>query len=174
MLAAPRMSISTRSVRAETAWRPLEAPFDTAIPEDEQPLVDRLFPQVRLSIASAGILWDRRDRPLNTRTGEQVDANVDFSLKPLGTEVSFVKFFGQVSFFRPVGSTPITFASRLQVGLARGLETLVPILPASHRFFAGGSTSVRGFDGSASESHGAGIPKPPGSPAWATGPAAPT
>jgi outer membrane protein assembly factor BamA len=119
--------------------------FDTAIPEDEQPLVDRLFPQVRLSIISGGILWDRRDRPLNTRTGEQFDANIDLALKPLGSEVSFVKFFAQASFFRPVGSTPITFASRLQMGLSRGLETLVPILPASHRFFAGGSTSVRGF-----------------------------
>ena len=135
----PRVSVQARY---SLEWTRL---FDTAIPEEEQPLVDRLFPQVRLSIMSAGVLWDRRDRPLNTRTGEQFDANLDVALKPLGSEVSFIKFFTQASFFRPVGSTPITFASRLQLGLSRGLETLVPILPASHRFFAGGSTSVRGF-----------------------------
>jgi outer membrane protein assembly factor BamA len=142
--------------------------FDEVIPVAEQPLIDRLFPQVRLSIFSGGAVWDRRDDQINPRTGGQMNANLDVAVVPLGSEVGFAKFFAQGSIFRTIPATrQLTFAGRLQVGLARGFERTVLVvdqngqpvldpngdqvvqvvadLPASHRLFAGGSNSVRGF-----------------------------
>jgi outer membrane translocation and assembly module TamA len=141
--------------------------FDEAIRPEEQPLIDRLFPQVRLSIFSGGAIWDRRDNVLNTRNGEQLDANVDFAIRQLGSEVGFAKLFTQAAIYRPLSDKPVVVAARVQLGLARGFERTVPVvdagglpvldpngdplveivadLPASHRFFAGGSTTVRGF-----------------------------
>ncbi len=142
--------------------------FDEVISVQDQPLIDRLFPQVRLSMFSGGALWDGRDNPLNPTRGGQVSGNVDVALRSLGSEVGFVKSFGQASVFRAIPSlSNATFAGRVQVGLARGFERPVAVvdgsgqpvigpdgtplsqvvadLPASQRFFAGGSNSVRGF-----------------------------
>ena len=142
--------------------------FDEIIDPEDQPLIDRLFPQVRLSIVSGGILWDRRKTVAGLQTGEQVIANFDFALRQLGSEVGFVKSFMQGSIYRPIpGSRRLVFAGRAQLGLARGfahnivlvdddgnpvldpngnpVEVFIADLPASQRFFAGGSTSVRGF-----------------------------
>jgi outer membrane protein assembly factor BamA len=142
--------------------------FDEIIQPQDQPLIDRLFPQVRLSIVSGGILWDRRKTVAGLQNGEQVIANLDVALRQLGSEVGFVKSFMQGSIYRPIpGSRRLVFAGRAQLGLARGfahniilvdddgnpvldpngdpVEVFVADLPASQRFFAGGSTSVRGF-----------------------------
>jgi len=142
--------------------------FDEIIDPEDQPLIDRLFPQVRLSIVSGGVLWDRRKTVAGLQNGEQVIANLDVALRQLGSEVGFVKSFMQGSIYRPVpGSRRLLFAGRAQLGLARGfahniilvddngnpvldsngdpVEVFVADLPASQRFFAGGSTSVRGF-----------------------------
>lgn len=142
--------------------------FDEVIPAAEQPLIDRLFPQVRISMFSGGVVWDRRNDPLSTTRGGQVSGNVDLALERLGSEVGFVKAFVQASFFHPViGERRLVWASRVQFGAARGFEREVPVetatglpvyaasgvpltttvadLPASQRFFAGGGTSVRAF-----------------------------
>jgi len=141
--------------------------FDEVIQPQDQPLIDRLFPQVRISMLSGGIVWDRRDDPLYTTTGGQVSANLDVALEKLGSEVGFVKAFTQASYFHPLAARRLVFASRVQLGVARGFEHDVPLedangqpilgpggdqltavvedLPASQRFFAGGSTSQRGF-----------------------------
>ena len=141
--------------------------FDEVILPKDQPLIDRLFPQVRISMFSGGVVWDRRDDPLYTTTGGLVSANVDLALEKLGSEVGFVKSFTQASYFHPVAGKRFVLATRVQIGLARGFEHEVPLvddsgqpiigpdgnqltavvedLPASQRFFAGGSTSQRAF-----------------------------
>jgi outer membrane protein assembly complex protein YaeT len=141
--------------------------LDDEFQEDDL-IIDRLFPQVRLSIFGGGLFWDRRDSPLAPTRGTQIVADHEVALRQVGSETGFVKTFYQVSYFRPVSADRRTvFASRVQFGAARGFKRVVPDLdesgnpivdengqvvtrvvddlPASHRFFAGGSTTVRGF-----------------------------
>ncbi len=137
------------------------------LPED-QLLIDRIFPQVRLSILSAGLLFDRRNDPLSPSRGTFVAAEYEMALRPLGSEVGYVKSFFQTSWYHPIGSTARSvLALRWQAGLAHGFLRTVPRLdengqpvigpdgqpvtdrvqdlPVSQRFFAGGGTSVRGY-----------------------------
>lgn len=143
--------------------------FDERIKEVDQPDIDRLFPQVRLSILSSGLAVDRRDDPIATTRGWFAAATGDLAMRQIGSEVGYVKTFMQGVYFRPLTSNRrLVLALRAQLGLARGFEREVPRLeedgqqalgpdgkpavdvvedlPASQRFFAGGGTSVRGFD----------------------------
>ena len=110
----------------------------------------------RSRIFSGGFIWDRRDDPVKTTRGEQASATMDVAVRPLGSEVGFVKTYVQASIFRSVVQPRrITFAGRVLFGVARGFAreaidesgnpVVIDDLPASHRLFAGGSTTVRGF-----------------------------
>jgi outer membrane protein insertion porin family len=131
--------------------------FDENVPENEQPIIDRLFPQVRLSIVSTGIFWDRRNNAIDPTRGTFTTADVEFASTRLGSQVGYVKAFAQTAMFRALdAANRHVLAMRGQLGLARGFERTVPDergepqivedLPASQRFFAGGSTTVRGFE----------------------------
>lgn len=142
--------------------------FDTRIPEEDQPLIDRLFPQIRLSSFSTGLVWDRRDNILDPTAGGWLSADAELAAQPIGSEVGFAKAFVQATGFRRITRRGrVVLAGRVQVGLARGFERQVPQrdldgdpivgpdgrivtitvadVPAGRRFFAGGSTTVRGF-----------------------------
>ncbi|MEX2273645.1 MAG: POTRA domain-containing protein [Vicinamibacterales bacterium] len=132
---------------------------DQGIKEEDQLPIDRLFPQVRLSIVSGSILRDTRSDPVDPERGAMMAVDVDLAPRALGSQVGFVKTFGQAIFFRRLPTaTRIVFAGGARLGLARGFSRVVdqtvelsasPIevrdIPASQRFFAGGSTTVRGF-----------------------------
>ena len=142
--------------------------FDTRISEEDQPLIDRLFPQIRLSSFSTGMVWDRRDNILDPTAGGWISADAELAATQLGSEVGFAKTFMQATGFRRVTRRGrVVLAGRAQLGLARGFPRLVALedddgrpvlspagsiqyvtvadLPAGRRFFAGGSTTVRGF-----------------------------
>jgi outer membrane protein insertion porin family len=142
--------------------------FDTRISAEDQPLIDRLFPQIRLSSFATGMVWDRRDNILDPTAGGWVSADAELAATQLGSEVGFAKTFMQATGFRRVTRRGrVVLAGRAQLGLARGFPRQVahrdaednPVigpdgqiqystiadLPAGRRFFAGGSTSVRGF-----------------------------
>jgi outer membrane protein insertion porin family len=134
--------------------------FDVRIAESDRPLIDRLFPQVRLSILSTGVSWDRRDDPITPASGALVTGDAELAARGIGSEVGYVKVFLQGAAFRRLDSAASTvLAGRALLGLAQGLprtvetelsdgsvvEETVRDLPASQRFFAGGSTTVRGF-----------------------------
>lgn len=153
---SPRVSVSGRYALEFTRL------FDRD-PNDEQSfLIDRFFPQLRLSLLSGGILWNRRNDPISPTRGFQLGANGDMALTQIGSQAGFVKAFFEGSFFHPLRVTParrVVFATRGQLGLARGFERartridengqevieIVKDIPANQRFFAGGSTTVRGF-----------------------------
>jgi outer membrane protein assembly factor BamA len=128
--------------------------FDIRASEDEEAwLIDRLFPQVRLSKISGTVLRDSRDprEALDPTHGTQLIATADLSARSLGSEVGFIKTYLQGFFYRqlPVPRR-VVLALGARVGLAHGFGRevnggTVNGLPANERFFAGGDTSVRGF-----------------------------
>jgi outer membrane protein insertion porin family len=142
--------------------------FDEKIAETDKLLVDRLFPQYRLSSFSFSIVRDTRDDSLNPGEGHLLSANAQLAARRIGSEVGFAKSFLTAQMFRTLpGTNQIVFAGNARLGLATGfLREAVrtdaegnPILgpdgqpivvdiadlPASERFFAGGDTTVRGY-----------------------------
>lgn len=131
--------------------------FDEQISPEDAPLIDRLFPRVRLSMLSAAVLRDTRDDPLDPVSGTQVSFDQTFAIEALGSEVGFGKTFMQGFIYRRLHSSRrIVAAGGVRLGLARGYARevtssdgsgteVVTDLPASERFFAGGANTVRGF-----------------------------
>lgn len=158
--ATPRLTLTGRYALDFTEL------FDELIPDEQQSTIDRLFPQVRLSMLSGAAFYDRRNDRLSPTRGFQLSAIGDMALRSIGSEVGFLKGFLEGSVYRSLSARHV-FAGRGQLGVARGFartapeldDTGAPILnpdgtprletvrdlPASQRFFAGGSTSVRGF-----------------------------
>ena len=137
--------------------------FDERLDEEEEALIDRLFPRVRLSGFSGAVVRDTRDDLLNPESGTFVSGEASMAARALGGEVGFVKTYLQGFWFhRLPGQRRIVFATRTAVGLADGFPReaqptdadgnpiegppiIIEDLPASERFFAGGDTTIRGF-----------------------------
>jgi outer membrane protein assembly factor BamA len=127
--------------------------YDVRLTDLEQELIDRRFPQVRLSSFSAALIRDTRDDLVEPTRGTFLSGEASIAPVALGSEVGFVKSYGQALWFRPMfGASGAVLATRAAVGLAAGFEReveatgdFVDDLPASERFFAGGSTTIRGF-----------------------------
>jgi outer membrane protein assembly factor BamA len=138
------------------------------IDPDDRPLIDRRFPQVRLSILAAGTIWDRRDGPIAPTRGTLMGADVEFALPAIGSEVGYAKTFMQASRYQSLtANRRHVLAVRAELGMAHGFRRFIEVigedgqallgpdgqpvlvpttdLPASQRFYSGGGTSVRGF-----------------------------
>ena len=135
----------------------------------DRPLVDRLFPEVRLSTLSAGLIRDTRTDPLEPTGGTLLAVDVEASSSWLGSAVGFGKTVLQGYLYRRLPGEAV-FAAGGRLGLARSFTstflkastlvlndqglpvlrevaelTFIHTLPASERFFAGGDSTVRGF-----------------------------
>lgn len=134
--------------------------FDEKIDQSDKLLIDRLFPQVRLSSFSLSAIRDGRDDLLDPRNGTYVSVNGQLAARSIGSEVGLLKSFFTAQLFRAVPQVPrVVVATSARLGLASGfprrglvvdasgatVEQTVRDLPASERFFAGGDTTVRGF-----------------------------
>jgi outer membrane protein insertion porin family len=141
--------------------------FDEVFTDEEKPLIDRVFPQVRLSKFSLSVIRDTRNDVLDPDAGTFLIFDSELAARAFGSEVGFTKTFLQgFGFYRiPVERrTVLAFGAR--VGAAQGFRRevvrvapdgqpsgaagdvivdVVQDLPASERFFAGGDTTVRGF-----------------------------
>ena len=69
-------------------------------PRPDQPLIDRLFPQVRLSTVSGSVIRDSRDDALAPTRGELLGVDGDLAARAIGSEVGFIKLFTQGFMFR--------------------------------------------------------------------------
>ncbi len=135
----------------------------------DRPLVDRLFPEVRLSTLSAGLIRDTRTDPLEPTGGTLLAVDVEASSPRFGSAVGFAKTVLQGYLYRQLPGD-VVFAAGGRLGLARSFTTtflqastlvlndqglpelrevaeltFIHTLPASERFFAGGDSTVRGF-----------------------------
>lgn len=137
--------------------------FDERLSEEDQAVIDRRFPRVRLSAVSGTIIFDRRDDVADPTSGVFLSAETSMASRATGGQVGFLKSYLQGSWFTPVpGARRIILATRASIGLADGFPREVPAtdaegrpiagtpeivedLPASERFFAGGDTTIRGF-----------------------------
>jgi outer membrane protein insertion porin family len=121
------------------------------------PLIDRAFPNFRLSSFSGSLIRDTRDDALETHDGTYVSANGQLAAQAIGSEVGFIKSFFTAQLFKSVPHTRgFVFAGSARLGLATGFTDVQLVapdasattqgeLPASERFFAGGDSTVRGF-----------------------------
>jgi outer membrane protein insertion porin family len=145
--------------------------FDVKVPPEQLPLIDRLFPDVRLSKISASLVRNTRrneisprDNDLDPSSGTFLSADGGFAAKAIGSEVNYVKGLAQGIWYHQVRAPLRTvFVLRGILGAAHGFVPDLPLqqprvdsdcpfaqqavqdLPASERFFAGGSTTNRGF-----------------------------
>jgi outer membrane protein insertion porin family len=127
--------------------------FETrVISDEERPLIDRLFPEVRLSKLSGSIIRDTRDDILDATRGQLITMTGDVASRSIGSEVGFVKSSLEgFSFHRLPSARQTVLALAARLGMAHGFKReaadgqVVQDLPASERFFAGGESTVRGF-----------------------------
>jgi outer membrane protein insertion porin family len=161
-------NFSRRILRAESGWR-LPAGiraigrysfertklFDEILTGQNPVLIDRYFPQVRISKFSASLLHDTRDDVLDPASGTMLVVDGDIAARAIGSEVGFVQTYLQgFTHYRLPVERRMVLALGARLGAAHGFAREFPDaggvevgqdLPASERFFAGGDTTVRGF-----------------------------
>ncbi|HSB62718.1 MAG TPA: BamA/TamA family outer membrane protein [Thermoanaerobaculia bacterium] len=109
----------------------------------------------RISSIAGGVTWDRRDDPLNPRSGTFLAADVKYAFPLLAADADFVKSLLQAALYRPYGATRFVFSVRGGViwnrqecpPELREKGTCSPnlIVPVPERLFAGGSSTHRAF-----------------------------
>jgi hypothetical protein len=119
--------------------------FDIRAPADDEAwLIDRLFPQIRLSKFSGTVFRDSRNpsEALDPSHGTQLSATADLAARAIGSEVGFIKTYFTGFLYRqlPVPRRVVVVLGA-RVGMARGFNQeingiTVNGLPATHRFAA--------------------------------------
>jgi outer membrane protein insertion porin family len=138
--------------------------FNNKASADQQPLIDRTFPRVRLSSFLGSINHDTRNDPADATLGSLVSADAQLAARSIGSQVGFVKSRLTAQMFRTLPKVRRSvFAGSARLGLASGFERvavdeqgqtvvgpdgqplLIDDLDASSRFYAGGDSTIRGF-----------------------------
>jgi outer membrane protein assembly complex protein YaeT len=142
--------------------------FDERFADAEKPLIDRVFPQVRISKFSVSAIRDTRNDVVDPDAGVFLIADSELAARAVGSEVGFTRTFLQgFGFYRVPAARRTVLAVGARLGAAHGFQRsvvrvgrdgkpllepgggsivdVVQDLPASERFFAGGDTTVRGF-----------------------------
>jgi outer membrane protein insertion porin family len=114
----------------------LEAPGNT-------PNTEGLKGLIQIARLGSSVITDRRDNIRDPTRGNLVTTSLEVADKHWGSEVNFVSFFNQTSYYTSVRGGVIAISGRIGWKQPYGGDTELPI---SERFFGGGSTTLRGFD----------------------------
>ena len=141
-----RLGYTVEYGRTEAPKAALCALFNRCNPLEETPL-DTLS---TLGILSASIARTRTDNPISPTRGYLWRAEARTSASTLlatTPSLFFNKASGDIAFYQPVGRTSV-LAMRVRGGAVVGRRTAtdsVGFVPPQERLYAGGATSVRGF-----------------------------
>ena len=110
----------------------------------------------QISSIAGGVTWDKRNDPLNPRSGFLLATDVKYAFPFLAADAHFLKVIAQGALYRPYGATRFVFSVRggviwneqacsaeLQVAGTCSPNLIVPI---PERLFAGGSSTQRAFE----------------------------
>jgi outer membrane protein insertion porin family len=100
--------------------------FDEKIEAGDQLLIDRLFPQVKLSKFFGAVLRDSRDDVLDPQKGAVIGIDGSIAARAYGSEVGFVKTFMQGFVYRRLPGRGVVVAAGARLGLAVGFAQSVP------------------------------------------------
>jgi outer membrane protein assembly complex protein YaeT len=98
----------------------------------------------------ASYIQDRRNDPLNPSSGSFSTTTFQLASRAFGSELNFTSLFNQSSFYSPAPNGVFATSFRLGWNHPFGRTNLLAPgqtqkLPATERYFAGGSTTLRGF-----------------------------
>jgi outer membrane protein insertion porin family len=130
-----------RTFRTQLRYRLEEARVSSVSPDLEAQGIEP--GTERIASLTPTVVWDFRDDRFNPRRGSVHQASLELATAALGGTVDFVKSELSTSWFFS-WLPPTVFALSGRLGLA-GPFAGTDSLPIQDRFFAGGSTSVRGF-----------------------------
>jgi outer membrane protein insertion porin family len=111
---------------------------------------------VTVSPLTTTLTREKRDEVLDASMGSFLSQAFSFSPGWLGSDQPYIKWFGQYSHYFPLQAPkrqPFTnqilrprfvYATGIRLGLSRGKGD--NLVPRTERFFAGGSSTLRGFD----------------------------
>src|SRR5207253_623272 len=91
---------------------------------------------------------DRVDQPLNPMRGYTAHAQLEHASSLTFSDYRYNRIFGEGTLFSRLGGKSSVLGTHLKFGFVRPLAggaDSQPILHPRKRFYAGGSTSVRGF-----------------------------
>ncbi|HEU4694092.1 MAG TPA: translocation/assembly module TamB domain-containing protein [Vicinamibacterales bacterium] len=112
---------------------------------------------VTVSPLTTTVTRETRDEVLDATRGSFLSQSFSFSPSALGSELPYIKYFGQYFYYfplRPPTRRPFTnemirprlvFATGVRIGLAWALGGSDQPVPRTERFYAGGSATMRGF-----------------------------
>jgi outer membrane protein insertion porin family len=95
-----------------------------------------------ISKLGASFISDHRDSAVDPKRGLFNTSTFQIAGRPWGSEVDFISVAHQSSFFKPAGIGTFAISSRVGWKLPYGDDDELPI---TERYFAGGSTTLRGF-----------------------------
>ena len=97
---------------------------------------------IYISKIGASFISDHRDNAVDPKRGSFNTSTFQIAGKTWGSQVDFVSLAHQYSFFKPERIGTLALSTRLGLKLPYGADHEVPI---TERYFAGGSTTLRGF-----------------------------
>jgi outer membrane protein assembly complex protein YaeT len=125
----------------------LTASYQTVNLKDIRQTFGRRFPDlegiIQIARVGASYVTDTRDDPLDPKRGVFTTSTFQIASKGLGSEVDFLSLFNQSTYQKKSGVGTLALSNRIGWKVPYG-DTLE--LPISERYFAGGSTTLRGFD----------------------------
>ena len=121
---------------------------DTSI---EAASVSPQIPNPSTTVSSLSFLWrqDSRVPSLNPKSGMLNEVSVEYAGGVLGGESGFIKFVSDTRYHRQLNARGYVLATALRLGYTPGLLTNdndEAELISFERFWAGGSTTVRGYE----------------------------